>query len=369
MEIIIPRTKVIMEKEEKQAALKVLNSGILVKGPEARNLGHEFSSYCGVKYGIPVNSGASALFIGLQVAGIEPGDEVITVPNTFVATANVIVYSRAKPVFVDIDPRTYNMDVDQLTKAITHRTKMILPVHLYGLPANMNPIMEIAEQHDLFVLEDCCQAHGAMYNGKKTGSFGHAAAFSFFPTKNVTVGGDGGILITNDSQLADDTLAIQNHGRYKGVEGAALGLNFRLSEVLAAIGRVQLKKLDQSIANRRQIADKYRKELIDVQEIELPCEPQNTFHVYHLYVPKFQRRDAIQHFLASHGIGTSIKYPKLISEMPPYIDRFGFKKGMFPVAESCVNRILAIPMFSQLTNDEIDYVCHNIRMFYEQNKT
>lgn len=350
--------------DERLAVQRVLSSRQYVKGPECKEFEKEFAEYCGVSHAVGVNSGTSALFLALLGADVS-GKEVITTPTSFVATANTIVLAGAKPVFVDVEADTLNFDVSKLEAAVTKKTAAIIPVHLYGHPTDMDAVMRVADAHDLFVLEDCAQAHGAEYNKKKVGGIGQAACFSFFPTKNLNVCGDGGMAITNDQKFYEKLLMLRNAGRLDKDESEIFGFNNRLSEVQAAIGRVQLQKLDFLNDSRRKLAAVYDKRL---KKTEKPVEKKYAKHVYYQYVIQTDKRDELKAHLKQKNIDTGIHYPKPIHLQKAFVDKYGFKEGAFPVTERVVKRILSLPMFPTLTEQEAIQVSDAINQFYENQK-
>ena len=358
---MIPRTTVDIGEDELNAVNRVLRSGQYVKGEECNLLEEEFSKYQNVKYGAGVNSGTSAIFLGLKSLGIQPRDEIITVPNTFAATVNSILMLGAKPVFVDIDFSTFNIDVSKIEDVISKRTKAIIPVHLYGLMSDMNPIKDIAEDNNLSILEDACQAHGAEYFSKRAGSIGDLTAFSFFPTKNVTVAGDGGIVLSNNEKLIDKIKALRDHGRRNG-KHVMIGLNNRLSEILAAIGRAHLKKLDKYNDHRRKIADTYNQSLKDISKIVTPIEPEGYKHVYHLFTIKTKKRDELKKYLKENDIGTKIMYEERLNELD-YVKQTAGNQPM-PINDEVNQEILSLPISGTLDLEKINCVCDKIREFY-----
>ncbi len=362
----IDRTRVHLGEGELKAVHRVFRSGIFVKGPEVESFEKEFAQYCGARHGIALNSGTSALFLSLISIGLKPNDEVITVPNTFVATVNAIVHAGGIPRLIDIDQETMNINVNDLKEKITPNTKVILPVHLYGLPVDMNPITELADKKDIVILEDACQAHGADYRGKKVGSLGDIASFSFYPTKNLTVGGDGGMILTNDKEKADKIRMLRDHGRRSTYEYECFGYNFRLSEILGAIGRYRLGKLDSDISKRRKIAKVYQELLSDLPQVKLPIDPSYAKHVYYLYVPKFEERNKIKAYLQKKGIKTAIDYPSTVNQMKHYQEHYNFKDGMFPVAEALTKEILALPMYPELEDSKVERISAEIHNFYRK---
>ncbi|MFX1484847.1 MAG: DegT/DnrJ/EryC1/StrS family aminotransferase [Promethearchaeota archaeon] len=362
----IPRTKVKINEDAKKIILEVIDSGQFIKGQQSELLGREFADFCGTLHGIPTSSGSTALFSALKVAGVGPGDEVITVPNTFIATVNAIILAGGRPVFADIDPSTFNMSPNSLNKVISAKTKAIIPVHLYGLMAPMPEIMEIAQEKNLLVIEDACQSHGADINDKRAGSFGDMAAFSFYPTKLLNTAGDGGIITTNDDAYARQLSRFINHGRKSQYEYTEFGFNFRLSELQAAIARVHLSHLDQEISARRRIASMYTTKLNEIDDIIPPAVPNGYSHVYYLYTAKAKKRDALIQYLNERNIGASVEYPVVLHEL-------SYVQSLNPIhppdglraSEKCLEEICALPMFSSITDEEVEYVIDSIAAFYD----
>jgi len=358
----IKRARPVIGEEEREAILSVIPSGRFILGDELKGFEMEFADYCGVKHAVGVNSGTSALIIAIRALGIGRGDEVITASNSFMATANAIAINGARPVFADIEADTMNIDVGNIEKSITKRTKAIIPVHLFGHPCDMGPINEIAERHGLFVIEDAAQAHGAEYRGKMCGGLGDVACFSFFPTKNMTVYGDGGMITTNDDKILEKCLGLRNQGRIKSKDDAEIfGFNNRLSEIQAAVGRVQLRKLDGLNTERIKIAKKYNRVLEGF--VTVPVERDYARHVYHLYTIRTRKRDMLRQHLQNAGIETSINYPIPI-HLQSAFKEFGFRSGSLPVTEGCIRDILSIPIFPGMGSEETDYVIENIRRFF-----
>ena len=346
-------------KSEIDAAVgRVLESGQFILGPEVTALEEEFASYCDVKYAIGVNSGTSALHLALLGAGIEPGDEVITVPFTFYATAAAIGYVGAVPVYVDIHPRTLNLDVARLEAAITARTRAILPVHLYGQPADMDPILEIARRHKLVVIEDVAQAHGAEYKGRRVGGIGDIGCFSFYPTKNLGAAGEGGMVTTNNSEYARTIALLRNWGEEQRYYPVLKGYNYRLPAIQAAILRAKLRRLDAWIETRRALAAEYNR-LLDDAGVVPPSALSDVRHVYCLYTIQAEDRDQLQQELELAGIQTAVHYPLPIHLMPAYADA-RYKSGDFPVAEACVRRVLSLPLYPQMTKHQVERVAGEI---------
>src|SRR3989338_3182285 len=344
-------------KDELKAAIeKVMSSGGFILGEDAGLFEKEFAGYCGVKYGIGVNSGTDALFLACLACGIGKGDEVITPAYTYIATSLGISMSGARPVFVDIEEKTYNMDVSKIEKVITKKTKAILLVHLYGHPADMDPIMRIAKKHKLKVIEDCAQAHGALYKDKKIGSFGDAACFSFYPTKNLGAFGDAGMVVTNSEEVRDKILLLRDYGRKGRYEHIIKGYNSRLDTLQAAILRIKLNHLDEWNEKRRKNAGLYT-ELFKEKKLDIivPYEAEYAKHVYNLYAVRVKNRKEVMEKLADKGVRTLIHYPIPIHLQECYKE-LGYKKGGFPVSERCCEEILSLPMYPELTEEEIRYV-------------
>lgn len=332
-----------------------------IMGKNVDKFEEEFAAYCNVKYGVGCDSGTSALELVLRAYDIGPGDEVITVANTFIATTFAIEFVGAKPVLVDMDPQTYMIDTALVEAAVTSKTKAIMPVHLYGHPVDMDPIMEIAERHNLIVIEDASQSHGALYNGQRVGSIGHSAAFSLYPGKNLGAYGDAGIIVTNDESISDKLKMLRNYGSVKKYHHELLGYNRRLDTIQASILSVKLKYLDNWSAARRQNAKRYNQLLADSGLI-LPVEAEGTEPVYHLYVVRTDRRDELQAHLQERGIATVIHYPIPVHVQPAH-ESLGYKSGDFPVTEEYAKQILSLPMFPELSDDQAAYVAKAIYEF------
>jgi len=357
-----------IRSEVDNAISNVLDRSAFILGENVEVFENQFAEFCKVKHCVGVDSGTSALALSLEAIGVKPGDEVITVPNTFIATALAISWSGARPVFVPIQPDTYNMDPSKLEAAITERTKAILPVHLYGQPCDMSPIMEIAEKHDLRVVEDACQAHGAEYNGKKVGSFGDAAAFSFYPGKNLGAYGDGGAVVTNDSEINNSIRMLRNYGQKEKYNHILKGYNRRLDGVQAAVLYVKLKRLEEWNEMRRKNAAYYNKLLSDsCNDIDLPKEAHYSKHIYHIYALRSNYRDLLKEFLESRGIATGIHYPIPVHLQKSYAD-LGYKEGDFSITEGYSKQLLSVPMFPELKKEEIEYVAESINEFALKSK-
>jgi len=351
--------------ELNQAITRVLEKTDFILGQDVRLFEEEFAAYCETDYAVGVDSGTSALELALRACGVGPGDEVITVANTFIASALGITHAGATPVLVDIDPQTYNMDISAIEQAITPRTTAIMPVHLYGQPVNMDPLLAIARRHNLLVIEDASQAHGARYNGKRVGSFGHAAAFSFYPGKNLGAYGDGGMVVTNDTSIADKLQMLRNYGQRRKYYHELPGYNRRLDTLQAAILRVKLRYLDIWNEARRTHAAHYTQLLANCIEMQTPTTPDYTEPVWHLYVIRVMDRDGLMAYLADRGIPTGIHYPIPIHLQQAY-QTLGYTRGNFPISERYAEHILSLPMYAELQPAAIDYIAESIQVFVEQ---
>ncbi len=348
-----------------QAIQRVIDNTDFILGKEVELFEREFASFSETEYGIGVASGTEALHLSLLALGISSGDEVITAANTFVATVLGINYTGARPVLVDIDSDNYNLDVSFIENVITKRTKAIIPVHLFGQPADMDPIMEIAREHNLKVIEDACQAHGAKYKGKKVGSIGDVGCFSFYPGKNLGAYGDGGMVVTNDEKIAEKIRTLRNYGSRKKYYHEFKGFNSRLDTLQAAILRVKLKYLDEWNRKRIRNALLYSSLLKDIKEVITPQfrEDLDSSHVFHLYVVRVEKRDQLLDFLDKKGIRCGIHYPVPLHFQEAYKD-LGYKQGDFPIAEKLSKEILSLPMYPELTEEEIIYVVESAKKFY-----
>ncbi len=344
---------------------ELLTSAAFVAGPQLQKFEQDFSEYCQTRHTIGVANGTDAITLALKALGIGPGDEVITPVNSFVATAEGIMHTGARPVFVDVDPRTYNIDVNRIESLITSRTRAILPVHLYGQPADMDPILEIATAHRLWVVEDSAQAHGALYRGRKAGSLGHAACFSFYPGKNLGACGYGGAIVTSDGQIASAIRKLRDHGGVRKYEHDLVGYNSRLDSLQAAILDVKLRHLDERNRLRRLHAAGYCAMLSAIPGVILPFELEGVESVYHLYVVQLERgsREALQSYLADRGVQTGIHYPAPIHWTPAFA---AWRGQHCPVAERLSPRILSLPMFPELKRSQIEYVAELIGDFMQR---
>lgn len=342
-------------KTEIDAAISgILESSQFILGREVVAFETDFARYNGTDSAIGTNSGTSALHLALLAAGVGPGDEVITVPFTFVATVAAIGYTGAKPVFVDIDPASFTMDPNLLEKAITPRTKVILPVHLYGQPADMDPIMEIARRHKLLVIEDACQAHGAEYRGRKVGSIGEMGCFSFYPGKNLGAYGEGGAVVSSNAEFVRTIRMLRDWGAEKKYQHVLKGYNYRMEGLQGAILRVKLGHLNAWTDARRAHGAHYTKVLAD-SEVATPREMPYARHVYHVYAVRSKERDRLQQALQEQGVQTGIHYPIPVHLLPAYSD-LGHHPGDFPHSEQAANEVLSLPMYPELTRQQTDLV-------------
>jgi dTDP-4-amino-4,6-dideoxygalactose transaminase len=342
------------------AVLQVLQSCQYVGGPDIAAFEQEFADYIGVKHCVTVSNGTAALELALRGLGIGPGQEVVTVPNTFIATVSAVYDAGATPVLAEADPKTYNMDPATVKAALTPRTKAIIPVHLYGQPCDMDELMAVARENNLTVIEDACQAHGATYKGRRAGSFGDAAAFSFYPGKNLGTTGDGGAVVTNNDDLAAKLRLYRDHGRQGHYGHVLKGGNYRMDTTEAAALRVKLPHLSGWNMARKQHANHYRHLLRDVAEVTLPTEAFDRTHIYHLFVIQAERRDELQKHLKGQGVATGIHYPTPVHQQPGY-PGLG---GPFPASEAAAPRLLSLPMFAELREEEVKHVADSIKGFY-----
>jgi dTDP-4-amino-4,6-dideoxygalactose transaminase len=348
-----------LKAEIDAAVLEVLRSTAFILGPQGKALEQAVAAYHGVKFAVGVASGTDALHLALRAADIGPGDEVITTPFTFIATAEAISYVGAVPVFVDIRPDTFNLDVSQIEARITKRTRAILPVHLYGQPADMGPLMEIARKHGLKVIEDCAQSFGADYRGKKTGSFGEFGCFSFFPSKNLGCYGDGGMVITDDAALAERLQSLRNHGSKVRYYHDEIGYNSRLDEVQAAVLNVKFKRIDAFNAGRRKNAARYNK-LLAVPGIQVPHEQADGSHVFHQYTLRVRDRDDVKKRLDEAKVSSMIYYPVPLHLQAAYGD-LNMKAGSLPQAEQAAREVLSLPMYPELTEAQVQSVADAVK--------
>ncbi len=350
-----------IKEEINNAVLGVIQTTHFILGPHGKALEEAVAAYHGVKHAVAVASGTDALHLALKAAGIGPGDEVITTPFTFIATAEAISYVGAVPVFIDIDPATFNMDVAKIGAAVTCKTKAIIPVHLYGEPADMDGVMRIAKKHGLRVIEDCAQSFGAEYKGRKTGSFGDIGCFSFFPSKNLGCYGDGGMVITNDDALAGHMLSLRNHGSKVRYYHDEIGYNSRLDEIQAVILGVKFKHIDEYNAKRRNNAALYSKYLAG-SGVRTPSETADTRHVYHQYTIRTRNRDAVKQKLDAGNITSSMIYYPVPLHLQSAYKTLGMKPGSLPAAEQAASEVLSLPMYPELSEAQIKAVSEAIKM-------
>jgi dTDP-4-amino-4,6-dideoxygalactose transaminase len=349
-------------KDEVNAAIgRVLENTSFILGPEVQAFEEAFAAYVGAKYCVALNSGTAAVQVAVQSCGIGAGDEVIIPANTFFATAEGVSTAGAKPILVDADPISYNIDVTKIEAAITPRTRAIMPVHLYGQAADLDPIKEIAERHKLVVIEDAAQAHGSLYKGKRVGAMGQAGCFSFYPGKNLGAYGEGGAVVTNDEAVARQAHLLRDHGSAKKYHHEIIGYNFRMEGIQGAVLNVKLKYLDQWNDLRRQNAVRYNELLVD-SALTLPTEMDYARHIYHLYVVQSDDRDGLQQSLTAADVQTGIHYPIPIHLQPAYAF-LGHKAGDFPESERQAGRILSFPMFPELTSKQIGIVASAVNQF------
>jgi len=331
----------------------------LFLGPQSKAFEQEFATYSGCDYGVGCSSGTDALVLALRACEIGPGHEVITVANTFIATVEAIALVGATPVFVDIDPETYTMDWTQLSRVLTPRTRAIVPVHLYGHPVEMQPVLEFAQEHGLWVIEDASQAHGAIYHGQRVGSMGDIGCFSLYYSKNLGAYGEAGICVTRDNELAESLRMLRDHGSRVRYHHEVLGTNARLDELQAAVLRVKMRYLEEWNAARQAHARAYTEQLQDVVETLPVVRPYNT-HVYYVYVVQVQNREYFRQALEHQGIATAVHYPIPI-HLQPACARYGYKRGMLPVTEAVAERLVTLPMYPELTDGQIQAVVNAVK--------
>ena len=360
LSIDLPRQYQSIKKQVDNAVAGVIRSGRFILGPEVAALEKEVASFCGVKYAVAVASGTDALHLALLACGVGPGDEVITTPFTFIATTETIISCGARPVFADINPQTYNIDPAQIEPRITARTRAILPVHLFGQTAAMDPIKKLARQYELKVIEDCAQAMNSFYKGKHAGSLGDAGTLSFFPTKTLGGYGDGGMVITNNKKTAEKIKQLRNHGAVKKYYYKISGFNSRLDSIQAAVLRIKLRYLPKWTARRRRIAARYHQYLSGAGIITPETAPGNR-HCYNYYTIRVpgNKRNRLRKYLSQRGITTEIYYPLCLHLQEVY-KNLGYGKGAFPVAERCQNEVLSLPMYPELVEKQITTVSRSI---------
>ena len=358
----IKLVKMYMDDEIRKEVNNVLDSGYYINGPNLKAFENNFKEYIGAKYAIGVSSGTAALFLSYFEIDLKPGDEVILPSHTFIATVSPLAFFKVKPVFVDIEPDTYCMDIDDVKEKITSKTKAIVPVHIYGHPVEMDPILEIANDKNIRIIEDCCQAHGSEYKGKKVGNFGEMGVFSFFPSKSMTVGGDGGMIITNNDKYGDILRLRRDHGRTSKYKNENLGLNFRLNEIQAVIGKIQLKHLSEWIEKRREIVNYYNNFLNQYSNVKIPIEKKWAKCAYYVYTIQIENRDKFVEYFREKNIATGIYYPIPVHQQPIIKDLYGIQPKL-PVTEDVVNKIVSLPLSPQLTNEELERIKLEINNF------
>jgi dTDP-4-amino-4,6-dideoxygalactose transaminase len=342
------------------AIAEVIDEAAFAGGPFVARFEADFATYCDCPHAVGVGSGTEALWLALLALGVGPGDEVITVPNSFMATAEAITYCGAKPVFVDVDERTYTMDPSALPKAFTVRTKAIIPVHLYGQPADMDPILAFAHEHGLFVIEDAAQAHGAEYQGRRVGTLGDAACFSFYPGKNLGAFGEAGAVVTKSGELQDKIRILRDHGQVRKYYHSMIGWNCRMDGIQAAVLRVKLQHLEKGNELRRSHAAQYDQALDRVQGVVTPAQSGCVRHVYHIYAILVQERDEVMRLLGENGVGCGVHYPVPIHLQEAYRG-LGYQRGAFPIAERCAKEMVSLPMFPELTPAQVEWVAQCVK--------
>jgi dTDP-4-amino-4,6-dideoxygalactose transaminase len=348
-------------KDEILAGIReVIDRSAFAGGPYVAEFEEEFAPFCQTRYAVGVGNGTEALWLVLLALGVGAGDEVITVPSTFMATAEAISFCGATPVFVDIDEQSYTMDPALLERAITKRTKAVIPVHLYGQMADMDPILEIARRHHLWVIEDACQAHGAEYKGKRAGSMGHAGCFSFYPGKNLGAFGEAGAVVTNDQSLQEKLRILREHGQEKRYKHSHIGWNARMDGIQAVVLRIKLKHLERANEARRAHARRYNELLADQKDLISPEQAAYARHVYHVYAVRVKNRDRMLRNLADRGISCGIHYPIPVHLQEAY-QSLGFGPGSFPVSERCALECLSLPMFPELTEEQVNQVAQEVK--------
>ncbi len=355
-----------LRNELNAAIQEVIDASAFAGGPFVEKFEQDFAAFCDTRFAIGVGNGTDALWLALLALGVGVGDEVITVPNSFIATAEAISYCGARPVFVDVDEQTYTMDPALLERAITPRTKAIIPVHLFGQMADMDPILEVARRHRLYVIEDACQAHGAEYKGRKAGSLGDAGCFSFYPGKNIGALGEAGAVVTNNEAVNQAIRTLRDHGQAKRYYHARIGWNARMDGIQGAVLRVKLKHLARNNAARRDHARRYDEHLQGLPGLITPKAAASGVPVYHIYAVRVKERDRLLGALAERGIGCAIHYPVPIHRQEAY-GFLGLGPGSFPVAETCAQEFLSLPMFPELTAEQLATVAGELRQALKTN--
>jgi len=353
-----------IKEEVDKKLVEVCEKTAFSLGPFVEEFEKNYAEYIGTKFFVATSTGTSALHSALLAYGIGKNDEVIVPVNTFTATAEAVVMSGAKPVFIDNDPMNYNMDISKIESAITHNTRAIMPVHLYGQTVNMEKLMEIANKHNLIVIEDCAQSHGSEFKGKKSGTFGHASCFSFYPGKNLGSYGEGGGVATNSFEITEKLQKIRNHGSKIKYVHEFVGYNYHMHGFQGAVLNIKLKHLDKWNARRLEIANIYNSELKKLDDVQIPSIDPSGKHVFHLYVIRISFREELIEFLKQNGVGTNIHYPHPLHLQESYKD-LTYKQGDFPVAEEFAPKLLSLPMFPEMTNEQALYVADQIKAFYK----
>jgi dTDP-4-amino-4,6-dideoxygalactose transaminase len=345
--------------EFERAIHDVIDSGIFASGPAVTRFEEAFAQFCECDHAVGLGSGTEAVWLALIACGIGPGDEVITVPTTFMATAEAITYCGAKPVFVDVDERTYTMDATALSGALTSRTKAIVPVHLFGQVADMDPILKFARQHGLFVIEDAAQAHGAEYKGQKAGSMGQIGCFSFYPGKNLGALGEAGAVVTNDTELRDKIRSLRDHGQVRKYQHTMIGWNCRMDAIQGACLTIKLRHLKRGNELRRKHAQRYNEGFGGLNEVVTPMEADYALHIYHVYAIRVQGREGVIQQLEEKGVGYGVHYPIPIHLQEAYAG-LGYERGAFPVSEMIAGEVLSLPMYPELEEDQVNFVIETV---------
>jgi len=357
----IPLSKIDVDNRVIKAATRALKSGHFILGKEVENFEAKFAKFCNTKYSACVGSGTAALFLTLRSLGVKKGDEIIIPSQSFIATATPAMMIGAKVKFVEIDKQNYTIDPDKIEEKISKKTKGIIPVHLYGHPANMDKILKIAKENSLFVLEDAAQAHGAKYKDKMIGSMGDAACFSFYPSKNLTVCGDGGIVLSNKKEIIENVKILRNHGRSDKYHHHVLGFNLRFNEIQAAIGNVMLSRLKKGNEKRKKIANYYNKNLTD--KVIKPIQEPWATHVYHMYTIRTSKRNELKSFLTKNGIGTGVHYPVPIHQQPVFSSP---NKQKLNFTEEVSKTTISLPMFPSMKQNQIKYIVNTVNGFFKE---
>lgn len=349
-----------LREELDRAIAAVIDDGAFAGGPFVADFEKDFATFCETRQAIGVANGTDALWLALLACGVGPGDEVITVPSTFMATAEAITYCGAKPVFVDVDENTYTMDPTHLGEAVSRRTKAIIPVHLFGQPADLDPILEFGRAHGLRVIEDSAQAHGATYKGRRAGSLADVGCFSFYPGKNLGALGEAGAVVTNDEQLSDKIKVFRDHGQTRKYHHDVVGWNCRMDGIQGAVLKVKLKRLEHGNERRRRHAKRYDDALRDLEDVIRPTVADYAVPVYHIYAVRVPERDAVLQHLEERGVACGIHYPTPVHLQPAYAS-LGYSRGSFPVAERTASEFLSLPMYPELKPDQVDFVAECVR--------